>query len=186
MHRLQTMANRILLLLTVLWLTGSGVMAGDSRKWDSLYDDGLHDPENPGIKDLQQPGEALAVLPPDTAGNKVLWVKALRDGLIKPRTNILPETKIQILDMDIVYGKTGDNFYVRFPHKAHTEWLDCSNCHDRIFKQKYGSTPFTMMSILEGKFCGQCHGAVSFPLSECTRCHSVNPEAFRGQLGVQK
>jgi hypothetical protein len=43
------------------------------------------------------------------------------------------------------------------------------------------------MLILSGEKCGLCHGAVSFPLTECKRCHSVDrgsPEhqAFGGVL----
>ncbi|HIJ84065.1 MAG TPA: hypothetical protein HPQ00_07655 [Magnetococcales bacterium] len=171
-----------------MWLVGgllSMVHFVDAYAADVFANDGLHDPQGPAFMELQRPAEALAVLPADTAGNKVLWVKALRDGLIKPRTNIMPETKIQILDMDIIFSNTGDNDFVRFPHRAHTEWLDCANCHEEIFKTKFGATPIKMSAILEGKFCGKCHGAVAFPLSECARCHSVKPASFRGQFGVQ-
>ena len=28
---------------------------------------------------------------------------------------------------------------VRFPHKQLTEWLDCSNCHEKLFKSKTGA-----------------------------------------------
>jgi len=31
--------------------------------------------------------------------------------------------------------------HVRFPHKAHTQWLTCSNCHPQIFIPKLGATP---------------------------------------------
>ena len=62
---------------------------------------------------------------------------------------------------------------VLFPHRAHTEWLDCENCHDKIFKAKQGANPVNMFAILQGEYCGQCHGAVSFPLTQCYRCHSV-------------
>jgi hypothetical protein len=37
-----------------------------------------------------------------------------------------------------------------------------------------------MLQILSGEKCGQCHGAVAFPLTECARCHRVprgSPEA---------
>jgi hypothetical protein len=27
-----------------------------------------------------------------------------------------------------------------------------------------------------GEHCGRCHGAVAFPLTECTRCHSVQQD----------
>jgi hypothetical protein len=46
-----------------------------------------------------------------------------------------------------------------------------------------------MLHILEGKQCGQCHGAVAFPLTECARCHNTarTPEnAARAQAGRPK
>jgi c(7)-type cytochrome triheme protein len=117
------------------------------------------------------------VLPPDTAGNHVRWVDALRDGYISPRTHLHTETENRVLDSTIVMKNTGDAPYVLFPHQSHTDWLDCDNCHERIFASKAGATPISMLAILSGEYCGRCHGAVSFPLTECRRCHSVrNPE----------
>ena len=148
--------------------TGAGA-AG----WPPLGGDGVHDPQSPALDLLQEPAEALGALPPDTAGNQVRWVKALRDGYIEPRTNIHPETKVKLLDQDIIMKRTGSANYVRFPHLVHTEWLDCGNCHDRIFAEKAGATPVTMLAILSGEYCGRCHGAVAFPSTECGRCRSV-------------
>jgi c(7)-type cytochrome triheme protein len=63
---------------------------------------------------------------------------------------------------------------VRFPHRQHTEWLDCSNCHEKLFISKAGANKgVNMFQVLQGEYCGLCHGAVSFPLTECKRCHSV-------------
>lgn len=162
----------ILAMLSLLWSA-----ATPAEDWLALFEDGLHDPENPALDLLQEPAEALSLLPPDTAGNKVRWVKALRDGYIEPRTNIYPETKVNLLDQDIIMRRTGSASYVRFPHLVHTEWLDCSNCHNQIFSDKAGETPVTMLAILSGEYCGRCHGAVAFPLTECNRCHSVSPVA---------
>ncbi len=144
-----------------------------ARTWQPLQNDGLHDPANPALKLLQQPAEALSVLPPAFEGNQVDWIAALRASAIAPRTNIFPETKVNILDLDVLMDNTAGMPIVRFPHRAHTEWLDCSNCHDRLFVAKAGANPVNMLAILEGRFCGQCHGAVSFPLTQCRRCHSV-------------
>jgi c(7)-type cytochrome triheme protein len=146
-------------------------LAGDHLP---LANDGVHDPANPGIKMLQEPEEALSKLPPDVVGNRVRWVKALQDGYITPRTNIYPDTKIRVLDQDIIMPRTAEMPMVRFPHKQHTEWLDCSNCHEHLFVSKAGGTKaLNMFEVLQGEYCGRCHGAVSFPLTECKRCHSV-------------
>ncbi len=140
----------------------------------SLAKDGVHDPDNPGIKFLQEPREALSSLPKDEVGNKVRWVKALEQGAINPRTNILPDTPIRVLNLDILMPRTAEAPMVLFPHKQHTEWLDCNNCHEKLFKYKAGTTKnLNMFAILQGEFCGRCHGAVAFPLTECKRCHSV-------------
>lgn len=141
--------------------------------WKPLAADGLHDPSNPALSLLQEPKEALSELPRANDGNNVDWVQALEDGYIEPRTNIYPETKIQVLDLDVLLEDTAGMPMVLFPHRQHTEWLDCKNCHDRIFKAKRGANKFGMFDILQGEYCGQCHGAVSFPLTQCERCHSV-------------
>ena len=168
----------------LLFSISSGLQAAE-QTWKPLNKDGLHDPESPAIEILQQPSEALSQLPPDSVGNKVLWIRALREQYIEPRTNILPETKIEILDMDIIMERTGEMPLVLFPHKPHTEWLDCSNCHDEIFIEKVDANPVNMMAILSGEYCGRCHGAVAFPLTECNRCHSVIRRTFTGKPGVQ-
>jgi c(7)-type cytochrome triheme protein len=156
-------------------------LAADTRQWKSLAEAGLHDPGNPALPTLQDPGIALRLLPPDTAGNMVNWVRALRDGYIKPRTNLLETTKVQVLDQDVVMKNTAELPYVQFPHLAHTEWLECSNCHEWLFKSKAGATPVNMFEILQGEYCGRCHGAVAFPLTECARCHSVARNAANSQ-----
>lgn len=162
----------IVVIAALLLLKTSPLIAGE---WQALANDSVHDDTNPALELLQEPSEALSQLPADTAGNQVRWVKALEDGYISPRTNILPDTELEVLDLDIIMPRTGSANYVRFPHKEHTEWLDCSNCHEKIFRSEAGATPVTMLEILSGNYCGRCHGAVAFPLTECNRCHSVSP-----------
>ncbi|UCH46582.1 MAG: hypothetical protein JSU95_10675 [Betaproteobacteria bacterium] len=160
--------------------------AADSRQWTSLEKDGIHDQENPALQVMQPPADALRLLPPDSAGNQVNWVKALRDGYIKPRTNLYETTEVRVLDSNILMKRTAELPYVLFPHRAHTEWLDCSNCHEKLFRSKTGSTPMNMFAILQGEYCGQCHGAVAFPLTECTRCHSVPRNSAGASQPVSK
>ena len=180
MNNLNTQKRFSPFILTVLYVL-SIIMASSTLHadaWQKLEQDGLHDPESAGLSVLQQPEEALSVLPSDTAGNKVNWVKALRDNYIEPRSYLHKEKKLETLDSDILMKGTGDAPYVLFPHKAHTEWLECSNCHEKLFSSKEaGATPIKMLAILQGESCGRCHGAVSFPLTECNRCHSVSQES---------
>lgn len=145
-----------------------------AERWKPLADDRLHDPASPAIGVLQEPGEALSLMPPDLVGNKVNWVRALREGYIAPRNRVLEDTTVKLLDSKVIMMNTGEMPLVVFPHLTHTEWLDCSNCHEGIFKSEAGATPVNMFQILQGKYCGRCHGAVSFPLTECRRCHSMS------------
>lgn len=161
--------------MAVLLLLGvAGAVADESRRWLRLADDGLHDPANPGTRQLQEPGDALSRLAPDTAGNQVRWVEALSRGQISPRANLRPDTPIQLREDDVLLNLRGGTPIVRFPHRQHTLWLDCSNCHDVPFLPKAGANRLSMERILHGEQCGLCHGAVSFPLTECNRCHSVS------------
>ena len=158
-------------------LTAAGAGAGADQPppplWKPLQNDGVHDPENEALAYLQQPAEALSLLPPaEPGGNEVNWVAALEQGVINPRTRIDATTSVRVRDQDIVMPDTAGMPAVVFPHKAHTEWLDCSNCHDKIFIAETGANDFGMLDILEGNYCGQCHGAVAFPLTQCLRCHS--------------
>lgn len=182
------MINKQLIIFIVL-ITLSMIVAGAEKpdRWMPLADDGLHDPESPAVQMqiLQEPAAALSTLPGDVVGNKVLWVDALRDAHIEPRTNLYEHTEVKVLDLDIILERTGEMPMVRFPHKAHTEWLDCDNCHDEIFKPKVGANDINMMAILTGEYCGRCHGAVAFPLTECLRCHSVARNLFKGKPGAQ-
>ncbi len=118
---------------------------------------------------------SLSKLPgkPDETGNNVDWVAALRQGLITPKDRLRPGAAPEHLSTDIIMPRTAAMPMVRFPHRAHTEWLDCSNCHDDPFAKKKGAHRINMEDILAGKYCGTCHGAVAFPPTDCLRCHSV-------------
>lgn len=150
--------------------------------WAKIREDGLHDPRSPAVKEKQEPGDALGALakiaPDPSIGNQVRWVTLLEQGAIQPRTNILPGTPVKVLDLDLYLNIGGGMPIVRFPHKEHTMWLDCANCHNGIFKDVAGTSPISMLTILEGEQCGICHGAVAFPLTQCYRCHSVKHADF--------
>jgi len=149
------------------------------RIWLPLAKDNLHDPSSPGLKFKQEPAEALSKLAPDTAGNLVRWVDALELGQINPRAALRPGTQVRIREDFIMLNQRGGTALVRFPHRNHTLWLDCSNCHDKPFLPKVGANKLSMFQILQGEQCGLCHGAVAFPLTECARCHNTPRESVR-------
>lgn len=163
-----------LILSQVGWCAELGIKS-ESAVWATLTQDELHDPQGPGLHLLQNPAEALSQLPPGIAGNYVNWVKALKNGAIKPLARFYPQTQVKVLDLDVMLTKreNAELNRVTFPHKQHTEWLDCSTCHEAIFKSQAGANPITMLAILNGEYCGRCHGAVAFPPTDCKRCHNT-------------
>ena len=152
---------------------GEGEPAAAAAPTASPAGNGFHDPSNPDFARLQRPEEALQGLPTDANG-AVDWASALRRGLISPREVLSGAETFLPLDLDVIMRNTKAMPYVRFPHKTHTEWLACSNCHPRIFAEKAGSSAIRMEDIFRGRFCGECHDRVAFITHKsCFRCHSV-------------
>lgn len=136
----------------------------------------LHDPQNPDLSRLQNMADATRDLPYDTVGFPD-WMQALREGLITPRSDLSGKGSMEILDLDIIMKNTKEMPYVRFPHRSHTLWLACSNCHPAPFKPVAGSSAIQMADIFRGQYCGMCHDRVAFvTFFSCYRCHSV-PQA---------
>lgn len=154
--------------------------APDARRWLPIAKDGVHDPASPAIRQLQEPREALSALAADTAGNQVRWMEALDRGQIRPRAGLSAESREhgELRETEIYLNLKGGTPIVRFPHRQHTQWLACRNCHDDLFKREVGGTKLDMRRILQGEQCGVCHGAVSFPLTECNRCHNTSRIGF--------
>lgn len=150
-------------------------------RWKPLKKDGLHDPSNPAVNVLQEPAEALSVLQTDTAGNMVDWARSLEYGFIEPRTSLEGDEPAEVLETTVLMRNTMPMRYVRFPHKTHTQWMSCETCHDSIFVAVENANPINMGKILNGEYCGICHGAVSFPLTECDRCHNTDSSTVRDE-----
>jgi c(7)-type cytochrome triheme protein len=150
-------------------------------------EDGIHDPANPGTIALQAPLEAFGALPKSNAGNRVDWVGALGNDKIHPRWERESDQAVPpVMDLNIVREVKGSMPDVVYPHKQHTQWLDCSNCHPAIFIPQKGANSISMASILLGKQCGVCHGKVAFPVSECRMCHSKKKDLGTNVAGERK
>lgn len=151
----------------------SGAPANGHAARETLDAASIHDPDNPELPRLQTVGEATRHLPTDSIGFPD-WMRALREGLIKPRSSLDGKGSMEVLDLDIIMKNTREMPYVRFPHRSHTMWLDCSNCHPAPFKPVAGSTAIRMADIFRGQYCGMCHDRVAFiTFFSCNRCHSV-------------
>ena len=150
----------------------------------SPRNDDYHDTENNAIVVLQSPTNAMKDFPRDRR-NEVDWVKTLDGGFIEPRADIQGKGKMTVMDLDIIMKNTQFMPHVRFPHKAHTRWLACDNCHPKIFVPQENANPISMNKVLRGEYCGVCHDKVAFSLFVCERCHSV-PHAGSGPAWWKK
>ena len=115
----------------------------------------------------------LGNAPATRFGNRVDWVNAMKSGKITPRNYLKNKPTEMSFDKTLTIEAEW-NFVPAsiFPHKAHTAWLDCNNCHPEIFNiKKKGTENFSMENILKGEFCGVCHLNVAFPMDDCARCH---------------
>jgi len=133
-------------------------------------------PKDSALKDLPPP-LAFKYLPRTPMG-EINWMAGSRGGMLKPFDSIDPEARpsspVQ-LEIPLPVKKEFGIPDVLFPHSSHTMWLDCRNCHPTIFAPKRAGNPITMHRILEGEYCGRCHGVVAFRLYDCFRCHSGSP-----------
>ena len=119
----------------------------------------------------------LPSMPKDKYG-LVDWIAMVDKGIIKPAGSLdVTKADIPPFDMNVEIKAKGDFVKdVIFRHKTHTYWLGCENCHTGIFQMAKGANHMTMAGIVEGKWCGRCHGKVSFPLADCNRCHVKEKE----------
>ena len=112
-------------------------------------------------------------LPRASHGNGIDWNLAIEEKLIKPADYLTIRPQEFPFDRTLTLRAAWD--YVPpavFPHKVHTRWLGCNNCHPDIFDIKNRTEAQNRMgSYFDGKFCGVCHGKVAFPLEDCGRCH---------------
>ena len=151
---------------------GSGRDVDSKSPWRSIAYDGIHDRESDAVGLLQEPRSAFLGLPRSISGDYVDWVAALRSGAITPRAHVRGQGAMDVRDDKIVMTDTKTMPHVTFPHRAHSEWLACGNCHDWLFKAQAGANEISMSQIARGRACGLCHGKVAFPPTECFRCHS--------------
>jgi c(7)-type cytochrome triheme protein len=106
-------------------------------------------------------------------GNRIDWSAALEEKWITPvRYLSVPPMPDKVIDkkveLDAVWSGVSPSV---FPHRKHTNWLDCNDCHPEPFRIQEKQSGVRMSQILNKDFCGQCHGSVAFPLTDCIRCH---------------
>jgi len=128
---------------------------------------------------------ALTGLPRDRFG-LVDWVALTLKGMVLPKGSLDPTDPLYESPVHYEFDEEGDEDIedilitvksetisaVVFPHTLHAWWLNCKSCHPRRFTRTAGETRMTMKEMAKGKYCGECHGKVAFPLEDCSRCHN--------------
>jgi c(7)-type cytochrome triheme protein len=121
---------------------------------------------------------SAAGLPRDRYG-LIDWAKIVREKIVSPKFSLNPQDEeMPPLQMNVLIPAKGDFVDdVVYPHEMHTYWLKCEVCHPGIFLPAAGQNNMTMTGIVQGQWCGRCHGKVAFPLTDCKRCHSSPKKA---------
>ena len=115
--------------------------------------------------------------PRERGGNGINWEKAEEGKFITP-LNYLEGVSIKRGSLKVqkdfsLEATVAGMPKIVFSHRKHTVWNGCEVCHPDIFVGvKRGNTKYSMVEIYDGKYCGVCHGRVSFPNDDCTRCHT--------------
>jgi c(7)-type cytochrome triheme protein len=101
------------------------------------------------------------------------WLELKKRGVFEPITSLDKDTTDEIRDNLILFKSTSDFVQdIVFNHKVHSKWIKCTTCHPAFFVDELGGNEVKMVEISRGKFCGHCHGKVSFTFADCMRCHN--------------
>ncbi len=99
------------------------------------------------------------------------WLQLKEKGVFNPIHSLRKDFIHEVRDNKILFESKGKLKDVLFDHKVHSNWINCSSCHPEVFRETL-SNDVKMIRMSKGKFCGYCHGKVSFTFSDCKRCHS--------------
>ena len=115
-------------------------------------------------------------MPRERFGNGIDWLKAEQEGLITLVDSIpgvsFDRPKLYNPSDEELKAKEVNMPSIVFSHTRHAVMNGCELCHPQIFGVKRGVTTYSMQEIFEGRYCGACHGKVSFPNDDCQRCHT--------------
>ena len=100
------------------------------------------------------------------------WLELKRLNVFTPIVSLNKDYKDETRDNRILFKSKSDYVNnVLFDHKVHSDWIQCSSCHPANFKAELGGNDIKMMDMHKGRYCGYCHGKVSFTFADCKRCH---------------
>ena len=99
------------------------------------------------------------------------WLQLKEKGVFSPIHSLRKDFKHEVRDNKILFESKSKLEDVLFDHNVHSNWINCSSCHPEVFREALNND-VKMVRMSKGKFCGYCHGKVSFTFADCKRCHS--------------
>ena len=102
------------------------------------------------------------------------WLELKRRNVFTPLVSLDSNVKEETRDGQILFRSSSDFVDdVLFDHRIHSDWITCDTCHPEIFIPELGANKVKMIQLSKGRFCGHCHGKVSFTFANCKRCHAI-------------
>ena len=102
------------------------------------------------------------------------WLELKARNIFKPINSLTKNFKEEVRNNQILFESTSPTVKnVLFDHGVHSTWIKCDTCHPSIFTEKLGDNHIKMTDMAAGRFCGYCHGKVSFTFADCIRCHNL-------------
>ena len=156
---------------------GKTIFAACSDSTNDLQCSRCHSLGKKGVRKYEY-REFTARFPKGVLG--VNWEEAQRSGVINPVDFVegLSVKKAPMKNREDFTVKSGYAWVhpIGFSHEKHAIWNGCELCHPEIFPTAQKETiHYSMLSNIEGRFCGACHGKVAFPLNNCQACHPKGP-----------
>ncbi len=125
----------------------------------------------------------LRTMPRDAAG-QVDWNRALDEQRIAPRPGPGSKTVDQeVLKLDIEMTPPAQPAFASvFSHGTHTRLIACASCHPSPYSAKVRTAMTDTAELHSSRYCGSCHGTVSFGITGfCQRCHPALEKARQHQ-----
>ncbi|MCF6280640.1 MAG: hypothetical protein L3J28_00265 [Candidatus Polarisedimenticolaceae bacterium] len=109
------------------------------------------------------------------------WLELKRLDIFKPIHSLDKNYQPEVRE-NLIYFKAKSKVKdVLFDHEVHSSWIECSSCHPEIFSESLKNN-VKMVAMSKGKFCGHCHGKVSFTFADCLRCHSQEKDTRQEEV----
>jgi len=104
------------------------------------------------------------------------WLRLEEYGVFNPIHSLREGFKHEVRNNKILFVSKSKIEDVVFDHQVHSRWINCSSCHPEVFRETL-TNDVKMLRMSKGKFCGYCHGKVSFTFADCKRCHNQQKDA---------